>query len=475
MKKLIIILLSIPFFILSAFESDPLDLGNVIIQGEIETLEDTLNSAKNLDEYCLLTTIEKFEYSAYYSPIIIDPAVTYPVQKSTALLLKGGMENFAGIQGIISFSNIWNFSADLLHHQRSKDWKEDIYSLQWQPEINEHKMILDFSNKEFSETKISGGYVSYVKKDLVISQIHKISFDINFKSAFNEFKQLQATATNFDVNSKIGIKYYIYNGNISVNLLKQKVSGYFDAGITGLKFFDEIGLWCAYDEDEVYPSIHFNSKISLYNNLRIRFENNPTISSLSCTDGFNENLLQDLFPGDSQTKKILNSFIILESDFVLPISIYHNASIERDHLLYYDDVADSNGFYKQENIDCLIHKVGLKAAYKHGDFTLIQNMEYKISDEDLYFEPLLVTSTKLEMNKNHYYITIDLQLLSGGVDDIDEELKNAFLADMSASYRLSDKLSILAEARNLFDQQYKKYTNYTADGLQLLFGVKMTF
>ncbi|MEA2095357.1 MAG: hypothetical protein U9P73_01505, partial [Candidatus Cloacimonadota bacterium] len=353
------------------------------------------------------------------------------------------------------------------------------YSLQWQPEINEHKVMIDFSNKEFTsktgETKITGGYASYMREDLVISQIPEFSWDLDLKSAYNKFTQLQDSASDFDVNTNIGINYNNYNGNLSVNLLKQKVSGYLDAGISRLKFLDEIGLWFAYDKAGVYPSIKFNSKISLIKNFGIRFENNPTISSFSRADGFNDNLLQDVFPGNSQTKKILNSFITLESDYFLPISIYHNASIERDHLMYYNDVADSNGFYEQKNIDCLIHKMGLKAAYKYGDLSISQNLEYTLSEETLFFEPLLVTSTMLEYNKNLFCIGIDLQFLSRRVDDKEIDLDDAFIADVFAFYSLRDNISILAEARNLFNQEYEKYNNYIADELQVIFGVKMMF
>ncbi len=479
MKKLIIILLCIQFYVLSAVDGDQLDLGNVVIQGETESLEDTLSSDRNLEEYCIISSTEQFEYRAYYSPMIVEQPITYPVQKRTALQFKGGMENFTGAKGVISFGDIWNFSADLFNRKRADNWKESTYSLQWQPEINEHEVMIDFSNKEFAyktdETKITGGYVSYMREGLVISQIPEFSWDIDLKSAYNKFTQLQDSATDFDINSKIGIKYNNYNGNLSVNLLKQKVSGYFDTGITGLKFIDEIGFWFAYDEDGVYPSIKFNSKISLIKNLGIRFENKPTISILSRADGFNDNLLQDIFPGDSQTKKILNSFITLESDYFLPISIYHNASIEREHLIYFENVADSNGFYKQENIDCLIHKIGFKVAYEYGNITATQNIEYKTSEEQLYFEPLFISSTKIEYNKNLYSIGVDLKLLSGGEDETGKDLDNTFLMDVSALYNLRDNISILAEARNLFNQKYKKYNNYVAEELQLIFGVKMTF
>lgn len=479
MKKLIIILLCIQFYVLSAADGDQLDLGNVVIQGETESLEDTLSSDRNLEEYCIISSTEQFEYRAYYSPMIVEQPIIYPVQKRTALQFKGGMENYTGAKGVISFGDIWNFSADLFNRKRADNWKESTYSLQWQPEVNEHKVTIDFSNKEFTseagETKITGGYVSYMRDDLVISQIPEFSWDIDLKSVYNKLTQLQDSASDFDINSKIGIKYNNYNGNLSVNLLKQKVSGYVDAGISGLKLFDEIGFWCAFDKDGVYPSIKFNSKISIIKNLGIRFENNPIITTNSRIDGFNDNLLQDIFPGDSQTKKILNSFITLESDYFLPISIYHNASIERDHLMYSENVADSNGYYQQDNIDCLIHKVGLKAAYEYGDITATQNVEYKTSEEQLYFEPLLVTSTKLEYNKNLYRIGVDLKLLSGGEDDEEKDLDNTFMMDVSALYYLRDNISILADVRNLFNQKYKKYNNYVTEELQLIFGVKMTF
>jgi len=481
MKKLIIILFCIPFYFLSATDSDPLDLGNIVIQGETESLEDTLSSDRNLEEYCQISSNEQFEYSAYYSPIIIEAPITYPIQDRTTFQFKGGLENFTSVRGVISSGDILNFSVDFLHRTMLENVKQKTYSFQWQPRLKEHKMILNLSKKEFDsaigEIRISGCYVSYVKEDLIIPQIPNILWNFDLKSAYHEFSQYvdmaESNASDFDISSKIGIQHNNLIGNISVNLLKQSVSGYFDAGVTNLKFFDEIGLWFAYDEDGVYPSISFNSKIGLYKNLSIRFENNPTISTFSRVEGFNENLLQDIFPNDSQTKKILNSFITLESDLLLPISIYYNAILERDHLLYiYNDISR---FYELENIDCLIHKVGLKAAYEYGDITATQNVEYKLSEEDLYFEPLLISSTKLEYYKNLYCIGIDLQLLSGGVDDKAADLDNAFMVDIFAQYNLRDNISILAEARNLLNQEYKKYNNYIAEELQVIFGVKMTF
>ncbi|MDP8204611.1 MAG: hypothetical protein P9L95_08790, partial [Candidatus Tenebribacter mawsonii] len=195
MKKLIIILLSIPFLMLYAVDGDPLDLGNVVIQGETESLEDTLSSARNLEEFCLISSTEQFEYSAYYSPIIIESPITYPNQKKIAFQLKGGLDNFTIVRGVISTGDIWNFSADLQNYERTIDWKENTYSLQWQPEINGHKLIIDFSEQEYiselRETKISGGFVSYMKKDLIIPQLSEFSWDIDLKGSYNEFTQLQ--------------------------------------------------------------------------------------------------------------------------------------------------------------------------------------------------------------------------------------------------------------------------------------------
>ena len=257
MKKLIIILFCIQFYVLYAADGDPLDLGSVVIQGETESLEDTLSSIRNLEEYCLLSTTEQFEYTAYYSPIIIESPITYPIQERAAFQFKGGLDNFTSVNGVISSGNIWHFSADLFNRERSEDWKHNMYSIQWQPEINEHKMIFNFSYKEFltnqfGPTELQGGYVSYMREDLVISQIPEFSWNIDLKSAYYKFEQyLNRSATDFDINSKIGIKYNNLIGNLSVNLLKQKISGYLDAGISGLKLFDEIGLWCAYDEDGI--------------------------------------------------------------------------------------------------------------------------------------------------------------------------------------------------------------------------------
>jgi outer membrane cobalamin receptor len=74
-----------------------------------------------------------------------------------------------------------------------------------------------------------------------------------------------------------------------------------------------------------------------------------------------------------------------------------------------------------------------------------------------------------------YRIGIDLQLFSGGVDDSNKDMDSGFLMDVSALYKLRDNVSILAEAKNILDQKYEKYTNYAAEELQIIFGVKMTF
>ncbi len=476
MKKLIIILLSIQFCLLIATDGDQLDLGNVVIQGETESLEDTVGSERDLTEYCAVASTEQFEYSAYYSPMVIESPTQYPIQEITALQFKGGLENFTGVNGVISYGNIWKFSAEFLNRERSENWKEKTYSMQWQPQIKQHNFILNYSNKEFvsdsTDTDISGGYLSYSREGFVIPQIPKISWDLELKSAYYEFTQLQDSASDFDLNTRIGVKYNNLFADVNVNLLKQKASGYVDAGISSLKIFDNIGLWFAYDEDGVYPSVNFHTKLSLYKNLAIKFENKPTISTNSRIDGFNENLLQNIFPGDLQTKKILNSFITLESDHLLPLSLYYNPSLVQDHLIYSDD---ANGFYEQENIDCFIHTMGLKAAYKLGDLTLIQNVEYKKSDEQLYYEPLLTASTKLEYVTNSYRFGVDLRFLRDGVDENEQDLDDTMLLDVSALYKLRNNISLMAEARNLLNQEYQKYNNYIAEELQLIFGVKMTF
>ena len=479
MKKLIILLLFIPFSILSAANGDQLDLGNVIIQGETTSLSDTLNFARNLEEYCQLSSPEQFEYEDYFSTMQIDPAITYPSQERIALLLQGGLNNYISVRGVFSSGKIWQFSANLLNNHRYETSQQKMVNFQWQPEVNDHKVIFDLTRKEYTaeygETDISGGFISYKNQGYIIPQIPQFSWNIDLKGSYNEYTQIALTKksqTDVDLISNIGIIYRNIRGTFSANRLMQTISGFCGANYSNLKFFDRIGFWCAYDASGVYPSINLSSKLYLNNNLKLRFENIPTISKLSRADEFNKNLLQYLVAGDYQTKGIINSYITLESEYILPISLYYNAKYEKDHLRY---VENTLGFYNLENIDCLIHNVGFKAAYKYNNLSAIQNTEYIISEDQLYWEPLFISTTTLVYEGQLYNAGVDLRILSGGENDRGIKPKNALLMDVSALYRLRNNISILGEIKNLFNQEYKKFDNYKIEELQFVISIKMTF
>lgn len=477
MKKMIIVLFCIPLLVLSADEVDPLDLGNVIIQGKTDALQDTLSSKRDLNKYCLLASSNQFEYKAYYSHTVIEAPKPYPDKNIFAFQFNGGLDKYTAVRGAIAANDLYNFSAKFYNHERTENWIERIYNLQCQPQINDHELTLDInssrSTSEFGETEIMSGSISYNKVDLTIDNISEYNWNIDIKLAYHDFTQLEDSAKDLDISSRIGLLHKKLNTNLAVNMLKQNISGHLETGFSEIKSLNKLSLWCAYDNNGAYPSVSFSTKFNIMKNLSLRIENDPTITTLSRADGFKNNLLQSIFPGKFQTKKLLNSYLKLESNYILPLSIFYNASWQKDHLMYAD--TDDNGFYEQERIDCLIHRAGLRFAYEYGNFSFLESVEYKFSDDILYFEPLLTSSTKFKYEQILYSVGVALNLLSGGEDDEDKSLEDVVLVDVNALYKLRENISILAEVKNLLDQKYKRYNNYVADELQMIIGFRMLF
>jgi len=474
---LIIFLFCIAFILLSAIEEDPLDLGNVVIEGKTASIKDSVNSIRDFDQFYRLASIEQFEYSAYFSPMVVKPPIRYDDKNNYVIQLKGGLDKYTSINSAISANDIYKFSASFYNHEKNENWIERTYSLQWQPQLEDHQIIFDITSFKFTSeigvTEVQSGLLSYENNNLKFNGISDLIWRMNLQSEYHDITQVEETAKDIDIKSKIAILKNNYNAAISVNMLQQKVSGYSTIGLSNLRYLNRLGLWLAYDEDNIYPSIQLITKFKIVKDLNLVIENDPEISTRSRIDGFNDNLLQSIFAGKFQTKKIINSFVTIQSDHFTPVSIFYNAQLDRDHYMYKD--VDDNGLYEMESIDCLIHKIGMKLVYEYDRFAITENMEYKISDDQLYFEPLFISSTSYNYNKSTYNFGLTINAYTGGVDDNNEELKTAVLVDLDAAYQLRKNISILAEVKNLLDNDYRKYHNYIPDELRLIIGFRMLF
>lgn len=454
------------------FAEDPLDLGTIVIQGETATLQDTMISKAELSEYCLVSSNIDFSYSAYYSPMKFTSPLIFPDQKRSSFQLKGGLDNYTTLNAVISTDEIINFSAYLKHFEKSDSWKQNTYEMQWQPKLNENNLIFDVSKQEFPGTKIFGGFFNYNNQSLSLLENGGFLGFLDLTASYYQFEQLDTSAEDFCLNMDILLKKETLYNILSTDLLDKDISGFGSIGLKGIGIFDDVGIWCAYDSKGVYPSLILNSKFRFNKYLQIRLEQSPFISAKSHHDRFHDNILQSMFTDLEQTKKVLNSTVTLENNYLIPISLYYQATWEKDHVVYRQN---SSGFYDLDTVDSIIQKGGIELAFQYWNILLRQNLEYMIAEEILNYEPLLTASTKLEFTEKLYQIEVDLQILSQGETTEGRELDTYFMLDLFGTYKLRDNISLFVEVNNLFDQSYRKYDDYSAEELQVIFGARLDF
>ncbi len=482
-NKLILSLLFFSLFLNAEItDENQLELGEVLIVGESHMPSDSVESFIDLAQFCKVADIGKFGFQPVFSP----PKMLYPsvgTYNDFAVNVLCGNHYLGDIEGVYSKNSLLNFTAGFYNKELTENWETTVFDLSWQPEFKEHSFDLNYEYDKYryknGDTKISGLYLKYDNDSILLNLIDPMILDISMKSAYYEFTQLDVSAKDLDDSakdidmvSKIKIDRKKYCGEIGLDLLKQAVSGKISGQFKDISFFSKIGIWCAFDEEDIYPAIEFSAKFKILPELFLKLENKPEISRTSRKDEFIENDFQYLYMSNMQTKKQMNIFAIVESEYLLPVSIYYNPSWNDGFHRY--AMLDKK-YYEQENIDCQVQKIGLKACLKYRCFAFFQDVSYTESDEELYFVPKVINITSLCYEKNLLKLETQFKYLHDRFDDSSEKMDNVLLIDLLGSYKLKENISIITSITNLLNENYKEFSDKPNECIQFDVGFRIMF
>ncbi|MCD4796197.1 MAG: hypothetical protein K8R49_03370 [Candidatus Cloacimonetes bacterium] len=474
--KLILSLLCFTLFLNAEItDENQLELGEVLIIGESQMPSDSVESFIDLAQFWKVSSISKLGFQPVFSP----PKMQHPsvgTNNNFAVNILCGNHYLGDIEGVYSKNSFLNFTAGFHNKELTENWETTVFDLSWQPEFKEHSFDLNYEYNKYrcenGDTKINGLYLKYDCNSILLNLINPMTLDINIKSSYYEFTQLEDSAKDIDIVSNFKIDQKKYCGEIGLDLLKQTVSGKISGQVKDIYFFNKIGMWCAFDEDHIYPAIEFSAKFKILPELFLKLENKPEIGRTSRKDEFVENEFQYLYMNNIQTKKQMNAFAIVESEYLFPVSIYYNLSRNDEFRRY--DMLDKN-YYEQENIDCQIQKIGFKACLKHRCFEFVQDISYTESDEELYFIPEVINTTSLCYEKNLLRFETQFKYLHDRFDDSSEKMDNVLLINLLGSYKLKENISIIANITNLLNENYKEFSDKSTECVQFDVGLRIMF
>ncbi len=155
-------------------ESRSLDLGDIIIEGEGEILEDSVRVIENLNSFWEINRMDKFLYKPRLSLREINKPDDLFLSNVFDISIKAGNNNFGCIQSVYSSSknSISNFSLSLKNKRLQENWNSLEGEFYWLPDFNNFKLNI-YHNKQYYKSDFRYRW-DFFSPDMVGSNIFSV-------------------------------------------------------------------------------------------------------------------------------------------------------------------------------------------------------------------------------------------------------------------------------------------------------------
>lgn len=493
----ILLLLLCLFQVLTAQDSpvSPLDLGDVIIEGESDLIKDSLGTSYDLDSLLKVSDSTKFLYKP--EPVV-EAAENKNYSHGNKLLsleAKAGNNTFGSLQAALSSGKILNFNLALFNRSLEEDWNELESSFNWLPGWGktDFNLGMEYFAYRSPEIKTEAKHVGLGMSHDARANATGLNYPaINLSGFYYMISQGDIELKNVDLRSKLNWDIGRLSISTAVDYLKEKPMGSVTLYYNDLPL-NQLGLYVHYkpefygSKEKVEISVDFYNRIKLAESIFLNISNKPYLSRNSYLDDLKNYKYQEFQENSNQYSVLLNPEISLEYFGPIYLKGYYSFSRQNDFYLF---LPDSSGVYQlsgYEKVDK--QEAGMELVFNYGNLELGNNFSYlkqeineRISEdqfpdykENIPFIPELFNSTYLKFAYSNLSFRLEHELQIDRENEFGEKMKDLQLLNLRVSYNLLKQLEILAEAENILRIEYRTASYLPPENLQFKAGFRWSY
>jgi len=479
MKGLIYFLILI-FPLISALNTEEINLPHMSIYGEVQSWKDSINVNEELQTY-FQSDPDSFSYEHIFSDRILVEPNTVGNKYKLALLAEGDTSA--------------NYKADLL--------------------LNSDKSYFTLNKIGFNTSEIKKGW-DY--KDLTLftkSEFGKFSLSLNadFFDYSAPFENSQFRLTNFSAGLTLSpfnpgkdfeldlAEMELYFGSVEVNdddssiiggaiqaeflfrdryllMLRPQYktdtfSGDLKIGIDNFIGFNEIAAVLLTNGDKTFPSLYFSKMFHLSPKNRIYLANEPETGRKSEINYFRENLYQDADFNKYQEITPLNATISFTNHYLFDKALFYNAEFSENKTVY---MHQPDSLFSQGKTNVFTHTIGTENSINFRKLVLSLSAQYhfyKLDHADtLPYSPEFEAKLLTELPLGDFNLFAGCSILTGRVDSSKENMKDFLSLDAGVEYNSFRALKLFAGVYNITDNENKTFDGIPEKGISLKAGLR---
>lgn len=478
---------------LSAQES--LDLGDIFIYGESELLPDYRRYDDDMQNHWIIYEKERFDHEpkVYLSSPnkIIDEE--YDESNLSAMFMIGHPIYVDAKVAYYSQDKPWlNLNLNYNHDQPTASWRSNTYSAFWQNKFADHQFALNLRGGLFT---VKEPYLETDFREIGLSyQTPKISLNDDISITKLQLRGSLYTGTQDREPSWDKIDKEEFHYGVKTSLQANKLDGeliylhggYGHAGAKSINlalnpYLDQIGVWLAVDERDIYASLNLYKEVEFTNSMKLRIENKPVLVERNRINDFKDNQFQWIREDYRIGKAPLNSTVALLQNRFVPFTLSYNVRWEKDksylerESLYMDNIYYN--IYSKLFTDLLTHSLKFEASYDWHNVIWQVNLAHHIYDEDIPFLPGNTITTSVTYKNGPLTSILEANYIANRLDDEIQEMEDVLLFNFYSSYALGERVSIFAEIQNLLDEDYYRYlgSNFPKEKRRFVLGGRYRF
>ncbi|KQC08582.1 MAG: hypothetical protein APR54_00440 [Candidatus Cloacimonas sp. SDB] len=477
--------------------ASPLDLGDIIIEGETDLIKDSLGTNYDLDSLLKVDDKTKFHYKP--EPVLesTPKQVAYARDKLLSLELKGGNYTFGSCRAALSASYLANFNFTLFNHSLGKKWHNFESGLNWLPSYRNFNFNAGISfldhESPIIETAIEGLNLGITRSGF--SAENKIDFPAFNISAFNyRISQINEELTSLDVRSNINWDISIFKLRTSLEYLKENFQGDLTLFMKGLPV-NKLGLYLQYrsakyahEKAEFAVSVDLFTRINLLKSLFLNISNEPYQTKKSYLDDLKNYKFSTFTENSNQFSALINPQFSLEYFGPFYLKGSFRFSMLQD---YYFFVPDSLGFYKITGFAKVERQeLGLDFSYKIAKMEVGNNLiftRYEVNDDrinpenfsdiknNIPYQPELENIAYFTFTYSNWKLRAENNSIIGREDEFGLGMPDLNLVNVYLSYLLFEQFEIIGEVENMLNKKYLSRSYLPEQGLQFKAGFRWTY
>jgi hypothetical protein len=493
---LILMLLCISYFLLAQDSPvSPLDLGDVIIEGESDLIKDSLGTNYDLDSLLKVEDKDKFLYKP--EPVLetVSNKNIYDNSNLLSLEAKGGNNKFASLKAALSASQLLNFNLNLYNRSLADDWSVFTGNMNWLPSWKKTNFNLGIEYLDFKspqvDTEAQDISLGIALPGLTLTE--KLTLPaVSLSALYYQITQSEVDFSSIDIRSNISWDISRLALISNLDYLKEHFQTDLTIYIKDLPV-NRLGLYMHYrpeflgESGKFTISVDFFNQIKLHQSLFLNISNEPYLTKNSYLDDLKAYKYQQFTDNSNQYSALLNPELSLEYFGPVYLKGSYKFSIQDDQYLF---VPDTTGLFKIINYNRVDkQEAGLNLVYKY-EFLEINNKftytKYEVNSRisvaefteyemNIPYVPELENLFSLGINYSRWTFKAEDNFISGREDELGDEMQDLNLINLSLAYKLSDQFEVLGEAENILAEKYRTASYLPEECVQFKAGFRWSY